>query len=53
MRGVVACWSFYPGKNLGAFGDAGAIMTNDADLAHWLKVLRDPGSLAGGETVRG
>jgi dTDP-4-amino-4,6-dideoxygalactose transaminase len=40
----VAGWSFYPGKNLGALGDAGAITTNDADLADKLRVLRNYGS---------
>ncbi len=36
--------SFYPGKNLGAFGDAGAITTNDSSLAEKLRVLRNYGS---------
>lgn len=36
--------SFYPGKNLGALGDAGAITTNDAELAHKAAVLRNYGS---------
>lgn len=39
-----AGWSFYPGKNLGAFGDGGAITTNDADLASRIIMLRNYGS---------
>jgi dTDP-4-amino-4,6-dideoxygalactose transaminase len=42
---VAASFSFYPGKNLGAFGDAGAITTNDEALAATLKRLRDHGSV--------
>ncbi|MET4075367.1 DegT/DnrJ/EryC1/StrS family aminotransferase [Hymenobacter sp. UYCo722] len=42
--GQVSGTSFYPGKNLGAFGDAGAITTNDARLAHAVRVLRNYGS---------
>jgi dTDP-4-amino-4,6-dideoxygalactose transaminase len=37
-------WSFYPGKNLGAFGDGGAVTTNDATLALKIRVLADYGS---------
>lgn len=43
-HGDIACWSFYPGKNLGALGDAGAITTNRADLADTVRVLRNYGS---------
>lgn len=42
--GDVAGFSFYPGKNLGALGDAGAILTNDSLLADKLSVLRNYGS---------
>jgi dTDP-4-amino-4,6-dideoxygalactose transaminase len=38
-HGDIVCWSFYPGKNLGALGDGGAITTNQADLADKVKVL--------------
>lgn len=37
-------WSFYPGKNLGALGDAGAVTTNDAEIADRLRALRNYGS---------
>lgn len=43
-HGDIVCWSFYPGKNLGALGDAGAITTNDATLADRVAVLRNYGS---------
>lgn len=42
--GHAAGWSFYPGKNLGALGDAGAITTDDEDLAGKLRTLRNYGS---------
>lgn len=43
-HGDIACWSFYPGKNLGALGDAGGVTTNRKDLAEQIKVLRNYGS---------
>lgn len=42
-RDIVA-WSFYPGKNLGALGDAGAVTTDDAALAQRIAMLRNYGS---------
>lgn len=43
-HGDLVAWSFYPGKNLGAFGDGGAITTRDAALAERLRALRNYGS---------
>ena len=43
--GDAAGFSFYPGKNLGAFGDGGAIVTNDADIAAKARILRNYGSV--------
>jgi dTDP-4-amino-4,6-dideoxygalactose transaminase len=43
-HGDVVCWSFYPGKNLGALGDGGAITTDDAGVADRVRVLRNYGS---------
>ena len=42
--GHAAGWSFYPGKNLGAFGDGGAVTTNDDSLADRVRTLRNYGS---------
>ncbi len=42
--GHAAGWSFYPGKNLGAFGDAGAVTTDDPEVANRVRVLRNYGS---------
>jgi dTDP-4-amino-4,6-dideoxygalactose transaminase len=41
--GHVAAFSFYPGKNLGAYGDGGAIVTNDPSIANRLRILRNCG----------
>ncbi|MFZ6692049.1 DegT/DnrJ/EryC1/StrS family aminotransferase [Undibacterium sp. SXout20W] len=43
-HGDVVTWSFYPGKNLGAIGDGGAVTTNDPELADRIRVLRNYGS---------
>ena len=42
--GHAAATSFYPGKNLGAYGDAGAVLTGSEDVAAWVRMIRDHGS---------
>ncbi|MEZ5276827.1 MAG: DegT/DnrJ/EryC1/StrS family aminotransferase [Opitutaceae bacterium] len=43
--GIAAGFSYYPGKNLGAFGEAGAVTTNNDELARKIRILRDHGQV--------
>jgi dTDP-4-amino-4,6-dideoxygalactose transaminase len=43
--GIAATFSFYPGKNLGAYGEAGAVVTDDASIASFSRMFREHGSL--------
>ena len=47
--GIASTFSFYPGKNLGAMGDAGAIITNDDNLANKMAMFARHGGLKKGE----
>ncbi len=42
--GLAGCFSFYPGKNLGAYGEGGAVTTNDEGIARKIRLLRDWGA---------
>jgi dTDP-4-amino-4,6-dideoxygalactose transaminase len=44
--GAAGCFSFYPGKNLGAWGEGGAVSTDDEELAAQIRTLRDHGRLS-------
>jgi dTDP-4-amino-4,6-dideoxygalactose transaminase len=52
QAGDAAAFSFYPTKNLGAFGDAGALVTNDEDLAGLTRALREHGEVSKYRSVR-
>jgi len=41
--GLVGCFSFYPGKNLGAYGEGGAVVTQSEDIANKIRMIRDHG----------
>ncbi len=50
--GKLGCFSFYPGKNLGAYGEGGIVITNDSEMVHTVKMLRDWGQEGKGNHVR-
>ena len=41
--GIAGCFSFYPGKNLGAYGEGGAVVTRSEDMANKIRMIRDHG----------
>ena len=43
-HGDAVAWSFYPGKNLGALGDGGAVTSNNPEIADKIRILRNYGS---------
>jgi dTDP-4-amino-4,6-dideoxygalactose transaminase len=49
--GLAGCFSFYPAKILGAYGDAGAVVTNDDSMAEKIRALRNVGRSADGEVL--
>ena len=52
LFGQSGSFSFYPAKTLGCFGDGGAVVTNDDEVAKQIKELRDHGRCDSGEVVR-
>ena len=49
LFGKAGSFSFYPAKNLGCFGDGGAVVTNDNEIAQYIRMLRDHGRAENGE----
>lgn len=44
LGGLIGCYSFYPGKNLGAYGDAGGIVCDDDDIARKMRIIANHGA---------